>query len=99
MKTAARILVGLLLLMGTWWLWVVWGHESRTMDRLIAAKVVSPVNDCRLLFSTGYFRENSHVFECAPGDILMADKGGVILHPVDFENENHARFLPSAFAR
>ncbi|MDZ4401581.1 hypothetical protein [Prosthecobacter sp.] len=92
-KTAARILVAFLLLMGTWWLWVMRGHEGRTLGRLIDARVISQAHHCRLLFSTGHFRENRHVFECAAGDILDADKGGVAFHPVDFENENHARFF------
>lgn len=75
---------------GTWWLWVLWGHEYRSVGRLVRLKVVSPVNHCRLLCSTGYSRENRFVFECEPGDILATNKGGVRLVPVDLEEEGQS---------
>ncbi len=75
---------------GTWWLWVVWGHEYRSVDRLVRLKVVSPVNHCRLLCSTGYSRENRFVFECEPGDILAADQGGILFRSVDLGDEHQA---------
>lgn len=91
MMRAMRKLMVLAALAGTWVLWTVVGHEGRTMSRLVDEGVVTPESHCRLLHSTGYGRENKHVYECAPEELLSPEEGGVVWHRVDWENENHAR--------
>lgn len=39
------------------------GHESRTIGRLIRSGLVAHEKDVRLLHSTGYLRENTHIFQ------------------------------------
>jgi hypothetical protein len=39
--------------------------------------VVLKTHNCQLLYSTGYLKENTHIFECPPQDILSAEKGGL----------------------
>lgn len=88
-----RGLLGLALLLGAWCLWVVHGHEARTWQRLVNAHVVDPAHHGRLLHSTGYWRENSHVFECPRSVLLPVEKDGVPFYPLDMANENHAAWL------
>lgn len=41
----------------------VLGHESRTIWRLVRSGLVASENGVRLLHSTGYRRENTHVYQ------------------------------------
>ncbi|WP_395753691.1 hypothetical protein [Prosthecobacter sp.] len=75
-------------LAGSWWLWVVLGHEERTVGRLVDAGAVARVNHCRLLGSTGYMRENDHVFECALEDVRAANAGGMEWGRMDLADEH-----------
>lgn len=91
MKPAVRIWLVIVFLVGAWCLCVVWGHEYRTLNRLINARLVSNTQHCRRLYSTGHARESRHVFECASADILAADKGGIAFHFLDPEDGSMGR--------
>ncbi|WP_395739939.1 hypothetical protein [Prosthecobacter sp.] len=82
--------VAICAVVGAWWLWVVLGHEARAVGRLVDAGAVARVNHCRLLGSTGYMRENDHVFECAPEDVRAADAGGMEWGRIDLADEHDA---------
>jgi hypothetical protein len=69
--------VGTLTLVLGWAVWVAGRHEQRTLERLLNASAVASVDHIKLLHSTGYLRENTHVFECSAQAILDESRGGI----------------------
>lgn len=77
MRLLIKITLVLIVFMMSAVLWVIGGHEYRTLKRLERSHAVLETRNCQLLYSTGYLKENTHIFECPPQDILSAEKGGL----------------------
>ncbi len=71
------LIVSTLTLVLGWAVWVACNHEQRALARLLDAKAVASVDHIKLLHSTGYLRENTHVFECPALDLLDEPRGGI----------------------
>ena len=71
------LVVALLSFGGAWWIRVTATHEQRTLARLLDAKAVKDTSHIKLVYSTGFLRENKHVFECPATCILDEACGGI----------------------
>ena len=81
-----------------WWLillpllfaaWIILGHKGDVRFRLEQDRILKPGADFRLIESSGYFRENWHLVECANEDVLAGQPGGLPLDKVIGEKELH----------
>lgn len=51
---------------------VYFGHESRTMTRLKNAGIVVNPEESQWVYSTGYLRENTHVFQTSRKNVVWS---------------------------
>lgn len=67
--------------------WIILGHKGNVRFRLEQDHILKPGADFRLIESSGYFRENWHLVECANKDVLAGQPGGLPLDKVTGEKE------------
>ena len=67
------------------------GHESRTIDRLMQTGIISNSVGIKLIYSTGYTRENIHVFR-VPTKSLNLNSA----HLVDRQDQYQVGYIETA---
>lgn len=90
MRSILGLLVVVVLCVAAWVAWVIQGHEGRTLARLLDTRAVSDTSHVKLLRSSGYLRENSHIFECPEAALLDEPHGGIHFSKLERAEANEA---------
>lgn len=90
------LLVGTLTLVLVWVSWVTSSHEQRTLERLLNAKAVASLAGIKFIHSTGYLRENIHIFECPAQAILDESHEGIAFDTVTTTDPNDEEWIEFA---